>query len=281
MTLSNIIGIAICQLINPALTTEASRVPDMILYIAIISTPVCISALAIASKPPTPPSPSGETEKFPLCEGLLSLLKNLDFLCIFISFAIFVGFFNAFTSLIEQIMAPYGWSDSQAGIAGATLTVVGLLSAILFSFFLDKSQRYLQSIRTIVPVVSLSFLSFIFVIHFNSSFAVVAVMCGVLGASAFSLLPLALELAVECTHPVSPQLSTGILWISGQLFGAIFLVTMNALRYPSNEGDPKGNYLRALIFQGTLSMAAVPLSWVIGRFGQRVNRRLVIDKTNA
>jgi len=97
------------------------------------------------------------------------------------------------------------------------------------------------------------------------------VLCAILGAASFSLLPLALELSVELTHPVPPEVSASIYWIGGQLLGGIFIIVMDALREP--DGVPKDNLTRALIFEGVVACVAVP--WFF--FIKRKEGRLVMD----
>ena len=88
-------------------------------------------------------------------------------------------------------------------------------------------------------------------------------MCAVLGAASFSLLPLALELAVELTHPVPPEVSSAIYWIGGQLFGGVFIIIMNALR--DGDGQPPDNYTKALIFEAVIACVASPSFFFIKR----------------
>jgi FLVCR family MFS transporter 7 len=54
-------------------------------------------------------------EKTPLTKSLSQLSGNGTFYLIFIPFAIYVGFFNALSSLIAQVLVPYGYTENQAG----------------------------------------------------------------------------------------------------------------------------------------------------------------------
>lgn len=98
-------------------------------------------------------------------------------------------------------------------------------------------------------------------------------ICAILGAASFSLLPLALELAVELTHPVPPEVSAAIFWIGGQFLGGVFVIIMDALR--DNNGVPQFDMVRALIFEGVLACVAVP--WLF--FVRRKSGRLGMDVT--
>lgn len=98
------------------------------------------------------------------------------------------------------------------------------------------------------------------------------VVCALLGAASFSLLPTALEYLVEVTYPVAPEISSTICWCWGQVLGAIFIIIMDALKggWP---GQPAGNMKRALIFQAVISWIVLPLPLVLGWLG-RSNTKL-------
>jgi MFS transporter, FLVCR family, MFS-domain-containing protein 7 len=51
----------------------------------------------------------------PILKSLRALKRNGSFYLIFIPFAVYVGFFNALSSLLNQILEPYGLSENQAG----------------------------------------------------------------------------------------------------------------------------------------------------------------------
>lgn len=128
--------------------------------------------------------------------------------------------------------------------------------------------------RVLVVIVSICYLAFIWVIRPNA-YAGICVLCALLGAASFSLLPLALELSVELTHPVPPEVSASIYWIGGQVLGGIFIIIMNALR--NDNGVPKDNYTKALIFQGVVACITVPWFFFVkakeGRLAMDVSAR--------
>jgi MFS transporter, FLVCR family, MFS-domain-containing protein 7 len=167
-------------------------------------------------------------------------------------------------------MSPYGYTDNDAGIAGAVLILTGLVIAAVVSPLIDRFHVFLPVARVLVVIVSICYLAFIWVIRSNA-YAGICVLCALLGAASFSLLPLALELSVELTHPVPPEVSASIYWIGGQVLGGIFVIIMNALR--DDNGVPKDNYTKALIFQGVIACIAVP--WFF--FVKAKAGRLVMD----
>lgn len=184
----------------------------------------------------------------------------------------YVGFFNAFSTLLQQFMNPWGYSNDDAGIAGAVLILTGLVVAAIVSPLIDRFHAFLPVARVLVLLVSICYLVMIWVIRPNN-YAAICAVCAILGAASFSLLPLALELAVELTHPVPPEVSAAIFWIGGQFLGGIFVIVMDALR--DDDGVPRFNMIRALIFEGVVACVAVP--WLL--FVRRKSGRLGMDVT--
>jgi len=245
-SLANPFGGALGQLINPFLATKASKIPNMTLYVAIISTIASIPSFFIPSKPPTPVSPSSTHSSPSLRETLQILGRNPTFYLIFIPFATYVGFFNSISSLLTQILTPYGFSETTSGIAGAVLILVGLVSAAITSPVMDRTKAYLPFIKICVPVIALSYLAFIWAPG-TRTIAAPYIILAILGAANFSLVPVALEWLVEVTWPVGPEAGSTICWAGGQLLGGIFIVVSDALK-EGEDAEPPFTMRKALVF---------------------------------
>ncbi|KAF3213896.1 hypothetical protein TWF192_010615 [Orbilia oligospora] len=274
ISLSNPLGAALGQLIDPFLVSRPGDIPSMLLYIAIITTVVTAPVFFVQGKPPTPPCPSSAQEKLPFRSAFPKILQSVEFWLIFIMFSVLVGFFNASSSLLNQILEPYGYSENEAGIGGAVLIVVGLLASAVVSPIIDRTHTFLLAIRILVPIISICYIALIFA-PTSRSLAPPYIVLAFLGAASFSLLPLSLEFVVEITHPVSPEITSTILWSGGQLLGAAFILSMTALT--DNE---TGGMKRALIFQAIISCFAAIAALAIG-WGKRevrvLARRIALD----
>ncbi|KAG9962672.1 MFS general substrate transporter, partial [Aureobasidium melanogenum] len=255
-SLANPLGGALGQLIGPLWATIPEDVPDMVLYTAIVSCVACLPAFVVPSKPPTPPSPTGGIKKLDITGSIKLLKSNKAFILVLIAFGVYVGFFNAVSSLINQIFEPYGFTETDAGIAGAILIFVGLGASAAVSPFVDRTKLYLPTIKLLVPLIAIGYLALIFMPETRTTAGPYAI-CALLGAASFSLLPCALEYLVEITHPASPEVSSTICWAGGQLLGAIFIIVMDALK-GGLAGQPKDSMKRALIFEAVISCLAVP-----------------------
>lgn len=283
-SLANPFGAALGQLIDPLWATDASDIPNMVLYVAIISSIASIPAFFIPASPPTPPSASAfnvlNHEALDVYATLTKLSQSVEFWLIFLPFSVYVGFFNSFSSLLNQILEPYGASETEAGIAGALLIVVGLVSAAISSPFIDKYKFYLTYMKVAIPIIALSYLVFIWAPS-DHTIAYAYVVCSILGAASFGLVPVALEFLVEIHHPLGPEVSSTVCWSGGQLLGGIFIIIQNELK-EGMEAQPPNHMRKALIFQAVVAMAVMPLPLCLGLFGRKVRRkRLEVDSQNS
>lgn len=174
------------------------------------------------------------------------------------------------------------------------LIVVGLVVAAITSPVFDRTHAYLRGIKILCPLVSVGYLAMIWAPQ-TRTLTAPYIISAVLGASSFSLLPVALEYLVEVTFPASPEVGSTILWAGGQLFGGIFIVVMNALKDGNADlkkvseggrsrggGDrPPGNMYRALVFQAVVALVVLPLPLCLGvkRLGLGIQKgRLRMDE---
>ncbi|KAL2823922.1 major facilitator superfamily domain-containing protein [Aspergillus cavernicola] len=277
-TLANPLGAALGQLINSLWATEPDEVPDMVLYLSIMATVASLPSFFIPAKPPTPPSASSATTKTPLLPAVSQMLKTLEFWFILIPFGVYVGFFNSVSSLLNQILSPHDFSETDAGIAGGILIVVGLISSAILSPLTDCYKHYLGTIRILVPIVAISYIALIFAPSSPAGIAPSYIIMAILGASSFGLLPVVLEYLVEITYPFSPEIGSTICWTAGQLLGAIFILIQDALK-ANPHANPPLNMCNALIFSAVVACVAAPFPLCIGLFGRDVRRRrLDIDR---
>ena len=274
-SLANPLGGALGQLVDPFLADSPAAIPSMTLYIAIFSSAAALPSFFIPARPPTPISASSTQVPLPVLKQLKLLSKCTTFWLAFLPFSVYVGFFNSLSSLLTQILTPYGYSEAESGIAGGLLILVGLVAAAITSPTIDRSKRYLLLIKTLVPTIALCYLVFIWAPPAKSLVAPYLI-CAVLGAASFSLVPVVLEWLCEVTWPVGPEVGSVVCWAGGQLLGAIFIIISDALQ--DMEGVPHGNMRKALIFQAVISLAVVPAALFLGVGANIRNKRLEFDK---
>ena len=277
-SLANPFGGALGQLIDPFWATKPSDIPNMVLYISIISSVACIPSFFIPARPPTPPSAASIANHTPLSirASLHKLSISPEFWMLALPFWIYVGFFNSLSSLLNQILEPYGFTETDAGIAGALLILIGLVSAAISSPLIDRYKFYLSYIKVSAPIVALSYLVFIWAPEYSLVYPYL--VCSILGAASFGLVPVVLEFLVEIHHPLSPEIGSTVCWAGGQVLGGIFIIVQNALK-EGPDAKPPFNMKRALIFEAVIAMLVMPLPLCLGLFGRKIRRkRLEVDK---
>ncbi|KAI5295333.1 hypothetical protein KEM55_006237, partial [Ascosphaera atra] len=267
VSLSNPLGGALGSLIDPMLAGEPHQVPRMVLYVSIISSAAAAPCFFIPARPPTPPNAVVAGEKAPYWSSLKRLAKSPEFLVIWLAFSIYVGLFNACSSLLNQILSPHGFTEDEAGITGALLIFVGLGAAAIISPFTDYYKHYLTTVKILVPLIAATYVGLIWAPQ-TKTVVGPYVVCALCGAFSFAALPVILEYLVEITYPQPPELPSILCWTGGQILGAICIIVETALKKPVTA-DPPGDMWDALVFQACIACAIVPGPLALGLFGRK------------
>lgn len=277
-TIANPLGGAIAQLVGPAIVIVPEDFKTFILITAVIASAFGALVLIVPAHPPLPPCPSAAIEKLPVRTSLGLLVRNKVYLALLAMFSVYVALFNTYTTYIFQIMHPYGYSSTQAGIAGAILIIVGLLCCAVTSPILDRTHSFILVMKIALPLMAGCYIALNFTSTYSQQLIGPYLVSAVLGAISFSILPVLLEWVQEQTSPVTPALPSAILWGSGCLLGSILIIAMDALRYAPDQGSPPGNMKRALILQTVMACVGVLPAYFIK--DASVNHRIVADEAH-
>ncbi|KAK5133799.1 hypothetical protein LTR08_007228 [Meristemomyces frigidus] len=262
-TLANPLGAAVGSIVGVYLA-EASGISGLMLYTSIISSVACIPGPFIPAAPPSPPSAAAAMPQLGIIDALRRLSRNLPFYLMLISFSLFLAAFQATSTLVNQIIQPYGFSEINAAVAGSLQVLVGLVTAAAVSPILDRTNCHLLVIKIVTPIIAVSYLALAFIPQ-THSVAGIYLIFSFIGAASFSLTPGALEFQAAWTHPVSPEISSTLCWGGGQLLSALFIIIMDTLaeNEPSG-GQPAGSLFRGLVFQAIVVWGAVPCALLTG-----------------
>lgn len=234
------------------------------LYTAIISTVLCIPTAFFPRAPPTPPSAAAAAPSLGIRESLRLLPRMPAFYLQFISFSVLGAALSASTSLVNQIIHPFGFSEKDAGIAAAMTVFVGLAGAAVVSPLLDRTKKHLLVLKIIVPILAGAYLVLAFVPQSKSA-AALYIIYAVLGALSFSVTPCVLEFQAAWTHPVPPEVSSVICWLGANVMTAVLIEVMDSLgRQKQLDGQPRGSIFDGLIFQAVIAWLVVPCALLTG-----------------
>lgn len=200
-----------------------------------------------------------------LWQDIDTLMKDKNYLILFMAFSIGLGIFNSMINLINQLIFPQGYSNDDAGTFGMVLIVCGLVGAGIIGVVLEKTRAY----RTILKV------------GFAANLAAIILWCGMLRSNNYAgllfafcllgfcilpMLPTVLENCAEVTYPMVEDLPVGILFVGGNVLSIGLTFALQALiskdSYTSNPPLLPAN---ALLI-GVFSIAAVLLFTYNGEY---------------
>eukprot|EP01031_Cornospumella_fuschlensis_P032395 gene32395-39173_t len=165
------------------------------------------------------------------------LYNNRDYYVLFTIFSIGVGFFNTLMTLLNQLIAPYGYSNDDAGTFGAVFIFCGLIGAGFMSYIMEKTRAYKQILVVGLVCCVLAGLFFLCML-FSDNFAALLVSFAVLGFAVLPLLPVMMENCAEVTYPVSEDMAMGILLTGCNLSGLVFIFILQSLIEQEPWGPP-------------------------------------------
>ncbi|XP_029805740.1 solute carrier family 49 member A3 isoform X2 [Suricata suricatta] len=192
----------------------------------------CLLATAclLESVPPTPPSARATrttSEKF--LDGLKLLLRNKAYVILAVCFGGGIGIFSSFSVLLEQVLCVKGYSNEFTGLCGALFVVFGVLGALALSLYVDRTKHFTEAVKIGFCLTSLVCVAFALVSQLQGQTLALAAICSLLGFFGFSVAPIAMELAVECSFPVGEGAAAGLIFVLGQAEGVLIMVLLTAL----------------------------------------------------
>eukprot|EP00042_Codosiga_hollandica_P028105 m.145532 g.145532 ORF g.145532 m.145532 type:complete len:479 (-) comp52679_c0_seq2:90-1526(-) len=233
------IGLVVVSMTAPLIVPQSdpSSIPTLLWILAIPSVlGLVLVVLFVKDKPPTPPSPSANEETDAFLPGVKKLIRNKRYLVLMIAFGALYGSVSSILTLMEQIMASVNYSDQQTGLVSAIMYGTGLIGATVVGFIVDSTKRFKESLK-ICAVLAVASCVLLVVTLEPNSYSMVLISSSLIGISAFALIPVALEVSVECSYPVNEGTSAGFLWVSVQVFSAITLELMDLLKGAPNYFD--------------------------------------------
>ncbi|XP_035903394.1 feline leukemia virus subgroup C receptor-related protein 2-like isoform X2 [Anopheles stephensi] len=173
------------------------------------------------------------------------LLKDDNYLILVIAYGINVGLFNAFSTLLNQIVLNYfPDSASDAGRIGLALIVLGLIGSMVFGYLLDTSHKYKATAVWVCRLSAVTLIIFALALESRSK-KLLAVASVFLGFFMTGFQPIGYEFAAELTFPEPDGPVMGILNISTQIFGIVITLMISGIQ--NVLGDFVGNVFAAFL----------------------------------
>uniref|UniRef100_A0A2K5JZC0 Major facilitator superfamily (MFS) profile domain-containing protein n=1 Tax=Colobus angolensis palliatus TaxID=336983 RepID=A0A2K5JZC0_COLAP len=188
------------------------------------------------SVPPTPPSAgaaSSTSEKF--LDGLKLLVQNKAYVILAVCFGGCMGISYSFSTLLQQILCASGYSNGFSGLCGALFIAFGILGALALGPYVDRTKHFTEATKISLCLVSLACMAFALVSLLQGQIFALATTCSLLGLFGFSVTPVAMELAVECSFPVGEGAAVGLIFVLAHAEGILIMLAMTALTVQCSE----------------------------------------------
>ncbi len=234
-SLAQYLGIIIVMAITPLFVVTrvgdplyGSGIKRILLVYGIITAVSALLAIIFIKEKPLHPVDDKEYVPTPFFKGITHILSLKDMKITLLLFFIGLGVFNAVSSMVDSIAGNLGVQDSD-GLIGVFMLVGGVIGAIIIPLLSDKYMKrkffLVLCIGGMVP--SLAGLSFAHIIFPQHAYLVAIISSFLLGFFVMSAGPIGFQYAAEVSAPAAESTSQGLLLLSGQITGLIFVAGMS------------------------------------------------------
>lgn len=232
-------------------------VQSMLMVYGVVSV---VSALLLLiflrDRPPTPPCSEEECVRYGVFDGLKYIFRNRDALLLIGTFFIGLGMFNTITTFIDILLAGKGYiaGGNEAGNVGAVMMLAGILGAVVIPPLSDKTRKR----RLFMRICLIAMLPGLAGLTFCTGYGLLLASSAVFGFFLMGLAPLGYQFSAEVSHPAPESTSQGLLSLSGQISGVIFITLMALLGNITPEALANAN-----LAPKTISLTPFMIGFVI------------------
>lgn len=212
---------------------------------------ICTASLGIAhvfvkDAPPSPPSRSaaateGRSLSTSSASSLFSdcktLLRDRNYLILFVSFSLGLAIFNSVLTLVNQLVQPYGYSNDDASNCSIAFIVCGLVGAGISSAVLEKTRRYAEVVKGGFFLCLCFIVLLVCMLRPNNEAGLVFAFA-ITGFALLPMLPSSFELAAEIVYPLPLDLAIGLLVMGGNVLGIPITFGLQGLMALPSWGPP-------------------------------------------
>uniref|UniRef100_H2YH06 Major facilitator superfamily (MFS) profile domain-containing protein n=1 Tax=Ciona savignyi TaxID=51511 RepID=H2YH06_CIOSA len=238
-SVSNPIGVVIAGLVSPSFINTETGVLDVLITMAV---PVAVGAIyttcvMTSGEPPLPPSAGGDnSKKIVLWKGVKKIVRNKNYMVLVLTVGGGIGLYSTFATLLEQLLCPFGYTSTMAGICSAVLTATGVVGAAIVGAYCDITKQFSSSLKVcyVITVIGIVIFSCVFHIHMGN---LILILITGIGLFSFGIYPIGVELGAECTYPVGAATASGMIMISGQLQSIILISILQVIGRPMSPDE--------------------------------------------
>ncbi|CAF3612492.1 unnamed protein product [Adineta steineri] len=232
---SNFFGILIGSILSPLIVPNISKIP-LLLYLSVI--PALIAALlSLGIRSAQPPTPSCQAIVYvqqPFLLALLRLFRSKSYIVLFIGCGLAIGCFNTLSTLVQQMMCPFGYDNVTVGFCLGWFIGAGCLGSLVFGYFADKTGKLEEISKILYATSSIAYILLVlFIINQVWKYFIYFAFAFV-GFVSLPLSPISMDLSLECVYPIPEATATGISVMSSQIIGILMVVIFPKFARPLN-----------------------------------------------
>jgi cyanate permease len=250
-SLSIYVGILLGLALTPYLFQSSSLPATLMLYGIVSVVAMFVFFFLARERPPTPPCPPEQEARSLVLEGLSKMLRDRTFMLLLVIFFVGLGIFNAVTTWIEQILAPRGFSATQAGDSGGLMILGGIVGAVVLPLLSDRARKRVPYLVVAVIGATVGLAG----VTFAPSYGLLLLFSFIFGFFLLSAGPIGFQYGAEITFPAPEGTSNGLLLLMGQISGIVFILGMDLLKSPVS-----GSMTAPLVVLLVLMIAALVLA---------------------
>jgi cyanate permease len=227
-SLSMYLGIFLGLGLTPILTAHFQIGGMLVAYGIAAVVAALVFFIFARERPATPPCPPGMEVRSLVFDGFKQMFRQRNFILLLVIFFVGLGTFNAVTTWIENIIAPRGFSSTQAGTVGGLMILGGILGALVVPSLSDRFRKRVPFILLALGGATLGLVG----IAYAASYGLLLAASFILGFFLLSSGPIGFQYGAEVTFPTPEGTSNGLLILMGQISGIVFIFAMDAFKSP-------------------------------------------------
>lgn len=159
-------------------------------------------------------------------------LTNYKFVILNTAFAINIAVFTTYSTLIQQILCPFGYSDKFSGVCGALFLGLGFPGVVVCVYLVHKTGGLVIIVKSFIMLTSIGMIGFSITSTYpNQDIFIVISVCW-MGFFGFGVYPICLELAAETAYPAGEVITTGLLLFFSQVIGMVMIPVAQVIAIP-------------------------------------------------
>ncbi|CUG93013.1 MFS transporter, putative, partial [Bodo saltans] len=257
-SMANNVGIALGMLLAPLMVTQDTSATShdfvgfLVLQLVLSAVPLLGIVFGMPSAPPpllrgvTQPASHENVSTIDamrrVATTLLALLRHRDYRLLLVSFSISIGSIWAMSSLLAQVLQPFGVSNKTAGFMGAGNLAAGAVVAVTVGRWIDKHRSYKAPLlaANFVNALALSIMCLGMTLWFPDSSsstattsssstttgakAAIFALYVIAGTAQNTVIPVCFEYAMEVTFPLPNSVPGGLLMAGGNLVALLMVL---------------------------------------------------------